>query len=334
MIIKPEMSFSHVAPLWLESHKCYIKERTFRDYLQYVNALNEYFAAQPLESITIERVRGFQAWRSKTVCGDGPESKYRHSAGNVRIKSEINSVLKPLLREAGLWHQVKEKKFKHLPVSRLGSGMSLNPDEVTFLLKIAFSRVKWRTCAHCLQLMFNTGCGFGELRHVRRRDIDLEENMISISEDGAKNQARIREVPLTADALQSVEYLLARWQRLGGKDDSEFILPHRDELGQGRANFTRPMVSVNNAWIAIRNAAAVAALEQNDPKLAAKVKRFRIYDCRVTAITRALSSGAVSLLTAERLFGHVSIQMQRRYFKPELDVLRSAVDVLKTSPQT
>jgi integrase len=56
----------------------------------------------------------------------------------------------------------------------------------------------------------------------------------------------------------------------------------------------------------------------------------RPYDCRVTAVTRSLTSGKVSITAAQRLFGHVSQKMQKRYYKPDMDVLREAVEVLES----
>lgn len=100
-MIDKSAPFSSASSDWLTAHTPYIKERTLRDYEQYRAALASYFGETPLSQIgTIDAVRAFQAWRSRTLPGDGPCSKYRHSAGNVRIKNEVNSVLKPILREA------------------------------------------------------------------------------------------------------------------------------------------------------------------------------------------------------------------------------------------
>jgi integrase len=320
-MISPRAPFENAVMDWLENQAKYIKPRTLRDYIQYRRALIEFFGATPLGDITLEKVRGFQQWRSKEHKGPGPESKYRQAAGNVRIKTEISCVLKPLLREAGLWNQIASRKFQHLPVSFAGSGRSLTPKDVEALLQIAFSNKRWSTCANVLKLMFNTGCGFGEVRHLRRRDVDLTEQTITIGWEGAKNRARIRTIPLNRDAADAIEALLRRWQKLGGSSPDDFLLPFRVDIGDRTPNFTRPMTSIHQGWMAIRAAAI--------PILGEKIRKFRIYDCRVTAITWVLSNGNVSLLTAERLFGHVSIQMQRRYFKPEMDTIREAVALLE-----
>jgi integrase len=319
--LTPSTRFSDAVRLRLLEHTQYIKPRTLRDYLQYQGPLLDFFGLMELGTIGVDQLRAFQRWRSSALKGPGPESKYRHAAGNTRIKNELNCILKPILREAGLWAGIEAKKFKHLPTSRKGSGRSLNPSDVGTLLRIAFSRRTWWTAAHCLRIMFYTGMGFGELRHVRRRDICLEQQTVQVSEDGAKNQGRERTVHLSVqEASESIEYLLTRWQHLGGKNPNDFILPHRADIGDRTPDFERPMTCMHRAWMAIRAAAI--------PVLGEKIRRFRIYDCRVTAITKTLASNNVSLLTAERMFGHVSIEMQRRYFKPDQDTLRAAWTVL------
>lgn len=321
-MIDKTATFNKAYPDWLEAHKSYIAARTLDDYEKYGRPLVAFFGELRMEQIGFDEVRAFQQWRWKrgALVSEETQSKFTHNAETVRIKNEINCVLKPMLIQAGTWSAIKEKKFKHLPVSMIGSGQALTPGQVKTLLEIAFSNRKWATAAHCLRLMFNTGCGFGEIRHLRRRDIDLNNLTLTIGEDGAKNHARMRTIPLTSEAQDSISYLLARWEKLGGQSLDDFILPHRSEIGQ--AVFSTPMGGIYRSWMTIRKAAI--------PVLGDKIKTFRVYDCRVTAITWVLSNGKVSLLTAERLFGHVSIQMQRRYFKPDIETMRNAVSFLGT----
>lgn len=209
-----DITFRAAVPIWFEMHTPLIKDRTLHDYDQYKNPLLDFFGDQALHEITIDELRSFQKWRSKRLKGPGPESKYRHAAENLRIKNELNCIFKPIMREAGLWAGIEKMKFKHLPISHIGSGHALTPAEVRTLLEIAFSNRKWWTAAHCLRLMFNTGCGFGEVRHLRRRDIDLENQTLCISEDGAKNQARMRTIPLTSEASESIGRRLERGHQI------------------------------------------------------------------------------------------------------------------------
>lgn len=170
--------------------------------------------------------------------------------------------------------------------------------------------------------MLNTGCGFGELRQVRRSEFEGETLLIA---DGAKNEERYRVVPLNRAALDSMRWLVQRWERIGGTAPDQFILAKRAPKLGDPPDFYSPMSSIKTAFYQIREAAGLPAQPW---------KGMRIYDCRVTAITESLSSGTVSLHTAQKLYGHVSEQMQRRYYKPQLELLREAVTRLEKKPPT
>jgi integrase len=130
-----------------------------------------------------------------------------------------------------------------------------------------------------MMVMLSTTMGFGELRHIRRRDVDLKKRSLLVR-DGAKNFYRDRTIPMNATALESMMGILERWEGLGGRDESEFILPHRPRTLKGPWIFTEPMSAITTAFNGIRKEAGL-------PK-------FRVYDCRVQAITKLLSNPAVS----------------------------------------
>jgi integrase len=168
-------------------------------------------------------------------------------------------------------------------------------------------------------LMLYTGMGFGELRMVERGQLDLENKQIRVL-GGAKNDERDRVVPLNVNALPHAEWLLQRWVQLGGVRGSQFLLPSRPKSIGGPWDFERPMKSIKTAWYAILKDAGLHEVAW---------KRLRIYDCRVTAVTRVLKGNKVSLHTAKKFFGHVSEAMQRRYYKPELALLHEAAKELE-----
>lgn len=318
-----ELTFSQAFSIWIEAHRPYIQDRTLRDYYQYGNALMDFFGPMQLKNINIGNVRGFQRWRSH-VLPDGAlnelpldsilcTSKYRHSAGNVRIKNEINSVLKPMLREAGVWHEIEKKKFKHLPVPREGSGIALSKEQWREIFEIAFANPRWELAGHCLQIMFRGGFGFGELRKVRRKDLDLEASRLRIVE-GAKNGERERTVNLVPSALESAKWLVERWKRLDGTKSDEYLLPHRKD-------HNRPMRSINCAWNQIKR--EWAKRPQSRPEV-------RQYDARVSAASLLLSNPSLSLPTIEKALGWTpSSAMRKRYYRAEQNVLLDALHTLE-----
>jgi hypothetical protein len=74
-----------------------------------------------------------------------------------------------ILKEARCWKPIADL-YKPLRVPKRRAGHSISADEERILREVAFSRPKWRLAAHCMMVMLSTTMGFGELRHVRRRD--------------------------------------------------------------------------------------------------------------------------------------------------------------------
>jgi len=302
------LPFRDAAPLWLAQHQRYIAPRTHADYKQYIAALNGFFATIAIKDIHIGHLRSYQDWRAG-------------KAGPSRINMEL-STLQQVLKEARLWKPVAAL-YKPLPVKKSGSGKCLTPEQEDALLDVCLKRTKWELAGHCLRIMLRTGCGFGELRHVRRSEIDLANATITFSHapgEYGKNEYRERTVPLTPLALDSAHWLVERWRAIGGNQSDQYILPARAKARGAKPDFYEPMVTIRRAAEAIYEAAGIPF----------GLGGYRIYDCRPTAITKTLSSGKVSIHTAQKLFGHVSEAMQKRYYKPQMDTLREAVAVLET----
>ena len=97
---------------------------------------------------------------------------------------------------------------------------------------VAFTKPKWRLAGHCMMVMFSPCMSFGELRLLRRRDVNMKRKCV-IVRDGAK----VRTFPLNSPARESMTWILDRWKKLGGCDPEHFILPHRgrsEEASDGR----------------------------------------------------------------------------------------------------
>ena len=138
-----------------------------------------------------------------------------------RIRTGAALKLRPLTtnREVGVFQLVMKEydqwarlqsRYKPLKVEPHRSGHSLTAEEEERLKTVAFSKKKWRLAAHCMVVMMNTTMGFGELRQLRRRDVDMARPCVTVRE-GAKNHYRQRTIPLNAAARESMEYILKRW---------------------------------------------------------------------------------------------------------------------------
>jgi integrase len=283
------MPFSAASAFWLEQHKRYIKFNTFKNYRAAVKLLCAFLGDVLVKDIHIGHVRTYQAERGKT-------------AGAYLLNCEI-SVLQMVLKEARCWKPIADL-YKPMRVPKRRAGHSISADEERILREVAFSRPKWQLAAHCMIVMLSTTMGFGELRHVRRRDVDLKRKCILVR-DGAKNWFRDRTIPMNAAALDAVLWILERWEKLGGKDESEFILPHRPRSRKGPWIFDEPQGAITTAFNAIRKAAGLP--------------QFRVYDCRVQAITKLLSNPALSPQVSKEIAGHISQTMQNHYSIQQFD---------------
>jgi integrase len=299
------MPFSSASAFWFEQHSRYIKPNSAKNYAGALKVLRLFFGEILLRDITIADIRRYQDERRK-------------KAGARLLNGEM-SVLQMILKEARLWKAI-EDDYRPLPISRRGAGHSLNKEDEERLRAVAFSRPKWRLAAHCMTIMLSTTMGFGELRQLRRRDVDMQQRCVTVRE-GAKNETRERTIPLNATAFESMTWILERWKKLGGGSDEHYILPHRPRTRSSHSRtktqwiLDEPMTAITSAFRQIRVAAGLPA--------------FRIYDCRVQAITKLLSNPMVSTQVSKEIAGHISQAMQNRYSIQRFETKKAALDALE-----
>jgi hypothetical protein len=130
--------------------------------------------------------------------------------------------------------------------------------------------------------------------------------------------------PLNFLALRSMRWIVKRWEKIGGSDPGQYILPHHarrtpqqkedpSHTGAGPL-FTEPMGQIYRAARAILKDAGLAHL---DP-----------YDMRSHAITKLLSDPNVSDQMYTEIVGHVGAAMKRRYSKQRMENKRGAMDAM------
>jgi len=298
-LVLSSLPFSRAAFLWLDQHQRYIKPNTLTNYRASVKLLTAFLGDTIVKEIHIGHVRTYQAERSK-------------KAGAHLVNSEL-SVLQMILKEARCWKKIADL-YRPLRVPKRRGGHSLSADEERILREVAFSKPKWRLAAHCMIVMLSTTMGFGELRHVRRRDVDMRRKCVLVRE-GAKNNYRDRTIPLNAAGYDSMCWLIDRWEDLGGTREEEFLLPHRPRTRKGPWLFDEPMLAITTAFNRIRKESGLP--------------HFRVYDCRVQAITKLLSNPAVSPQVSKEIAGHISQAMQDHYSIQQHDTKMAALEALE-----
>jgi site-specific recombinase XerD len=238
-------------------YKRYIKRNTADSYGDALGPLNRFFGEKPINEIEIIHLRMYQGLRSAR-------------AGAHAINREVG-VLQQILREYGEWKRL-EHRYRQLKEPPHRAGHSLTPEEEQRLREVAFTKPKWRLAGHCIMVMLSTGISFGELRHLRRRDVSMNRKCVVVG-DGAK----VRTIPLNSAARKSMAWILSRWKKLGGCDPKHYILPHRSRRETVPWILNEPMLTISRAFRSIRKAADLPAI--------------RVYDCRVQATAKLLGDG-------------------------------------------
>ena len=67
---------------------------------------------------------------------------------------------------------------------------------------------------------------------------------------------------------------------------------------------------------------------------AANLPHFRVYDCRVQAITKLLSDPMVSPQVSREIASYISQEMQNRYSIQQFNTKKAALDGLEKTPAT
>lgn len=303
-------SFASASLVWLNSHSVYIKPNTLRSYRQYIGTLTQFFGELPLRDFHIGNVRAYQRWRAER-------------AGATRINAEV-SALQMILKEVNHWQHIGDI-YRPLPIPKTKVRQNMSEEEERRLVAVALDSSKPRRllAGHCLILMANTSMGFGELRHLRREDVFLNDEVPHITVNGGtKNDYRIRSIPLNFLALRSMRWILKRWEDLGGTEPDQYILPHHarrtasEKAAKGHKRTQQPLFyePMGHIYKAARGILQEAGLGHLDP-----------YDMRSHFITKILSNPEVSEQMYTEIVGHVSRRMKMRYSRQRLEKKAVAV---------
>lgn len=288
-----QRGFSDAAQAWLETRKPYISERTYRDYSHHIETLGKFFSEIRLPEIDADQIREYQRMRMVR-------------AGASLINREC-SVLGQMLQRIGCWAEI-EPNYQPLALPKESPHKALSAAEEMRLYRVGPTNPKWEVAFYMFVIAMNTTYGEGEIRHLRLQDIDWQNRRLRVIE-GAKNEGRVRNNPCNDAAWDAVEHLAARAKRLGATEPYHYLLPFC--VRTGTYDPTRPMITCRVAFKEMCAAADV---------------RASFYDLRHSAITKLLEDSEISDETVEKLAGHVSSRMKKKYSHTRHEVLRAAVE--------
>ena len=210
-------TFNQAGALWLHQHKRYIRPNTIGCYEDALKPLGRFFGELRLDKIEIPHIRAYQDHRSAQVT---PQTTNR----------EVG-VFQLVMKEFDQWARL-QSRYKPLKVEPHRSGHSLTAEEEERLKTVAFSKKKWRLAAHCIVVMMNTTMGFGELRQLRRRDVDMipDQHKMGVNADVIEPNESIRAQPLpepTNPSIQAeIERLKAEIARLADRQSDLALREH------------------------------------------------------------------------------------------------------------
>ncbi len=149
-----------------------------------------------------------------------------------------------------------------------------------------------------VMVALNTGLRRGELLGLTWGAVNFSGKILTVTAATAKS-GHTRRVPLNREALE----VLTTWHARQGKPQSDaLVFPGNDGDRMKR---------IDTAWASLMEAA--------------KLKNFRLHDCRHHFASKLVQAG-VDLYAVKELLGHSEIAMTERYSHLAADNLRAAVE--------
>ena len=219
-------------------------------------------------------------------------------------------VLSRVLKFCGRWRVLKDQ-VHWLPESEGLVGRALTVDEQDRLFKTAQSNPEWEHVYCAAVVAAHTSLCSVEVRRLRRRDVDLFEQKVSVPY--GKNKHRLRVLPLMPAAVKALGRMIERLDQLGFTSPDHYLW---FACQWNRFDPTKPMSRWDTAWHALR--------------LKADLPGLRFHDLRHTIITE-LAETAAPEMVIQSIAGHVTKKMLDRYSHVRLEAKRKALEAVEES---
>lgn len=316
------LSVAEAGRIWQEMRAVRnLKSRTHEFVAYALGSLSAFFGDLPLGAITAGHLREYQLARTanELKMDDGAIVKpWKKKAGHSTINHELN-VLSQILTAAGLWERIRPW-YAPLAMPSWSPREIPNPDEEARLWDRAEKDPGAKLAMLVATITANTSASGSELRFMRLRHLFLrdaangERSEIWIPEEGCKNNARPRKIPLNSSACWAFSECYKRALELGSCEDDHFLFPFR-EL-RNKYDPTRPATRswLRKSWGRLR---VVTGLPKLSP-----------HDLRHVFCSKTLAAGARPEVV-RALMGHKSQKMTDYYSRWEMEPKTEAVDLLE-----
>lgn len=243
-----------------------------------------------LTTITRKTIEGFQAKRRL------------ERASNRTINMDVGA-LRQVLRRFKQWRRLEDDVRMLTETGGAPVGRALTPPEQKRLFDAAASNPEWEHVYCAAVLAANTSMRGVEVKHVRRRNIDLEKVWDVESATGkgvlyvthSKNETSKRPIPLNQAARAAIERMLKRADALGHTNPDHYVWCASQHH---KFDPAMPAGKWDTAWRALRKAAGLHG--------------FRFHDLRHTVVTDLLEAGEPEHVI-EAVTGHLSRRMLEHY---------------------
>ncbi len=217
---------------YLDAKQMRCSPRTIELEEERLSLVKKHFGDVPLSAITAKSIAEFQ--------------RTRHDAGiaNRTINMDVG-VLSRVLKSCGRWRALADH-VHNLPERHHPVGRALTAEERKRLFQAAASSPEWEHVYCAAVVAANTSMRPVEVKHLRRRDVDLAKKLVYVRR--SKNETSHRVFPLNASAIRAIVRMVERADLLGHTEPEHFIWP---ACQWGRDDPTQPMLKWDTAWRAL-----------------------------------------------------------------------------------
>jgi len=256
----------------------------------------------PLVTITRETIEGFQAKRKLG------------GVSNRTINMDVG-VLRQVLKRYKLWKRLEDDVKMLTEKGGPPIGRALTNEEEQRLMETAQTNPEWEHIWCAAQLAANTSLRGVEVKHIRRKDVDVEQAELRVTH--SKNETSYRRIPLNGPALEAVLRMVMKADTLGHKDPEHYLWCASQHH---KLDPTKPATKCDTAWRALRKAAGLAGL--------------RFHDLRHTVVTRLLEDPNTPDEVVQSITGHLSKAMLQHYSHIRMAAKKAALERLDESRKT
>jgi integrase len=271
-----------------------------------------------VRAITLPLIREYQQQRRQHV------SKNMKQPVTGRTVNYEMHLLRGMMIFADCWTDSLAARYTPLRQIKKRAGKVAEKVQLMNIINKAKGNDYWLLAMYCATVALGTGCRGGEIRHLRLKDVQLDEGKIVVRGEIAKNRTQ-REPRLMALADWGLRNLLLRAQALGATEPEHYLLPldlrkskHQSAQTKAKWDVTRPTTGWVKSWRNLMEACGM--------------RGFRFHDLRHTFRTLGAEAG-VPLEVMMAQLGHMDRETSLEYVHIQQRALERAKQLIESEQE-